>query len=109
MPPSTDHTDESGARARPDRTSGIETATDGVPGLLGRVPRLGVWSWSFVGFVLAAIIVVTALAAVSEIVLPMTFAAVLAVVLQAARRAPCSATTSSPAWPPGWSSSGCSP
>ena len=50
--------------------------------LLGRIPRLGVWSWSFVGFVVVTIIVVTVLAAVSEIVLPLTFAAVLAVVFK---------------------------
>ncbi len=54
----------------------------GAPGLLGRIPRLGVWSWSFVGFVAASIIVFLALAAVSEIMLPMTFAAVLAVVFK---------------------------
>ncbi len=47
--------------------------------LLGRAPRLGVWAWSFVGVVVAVGIVVSALAAVSEIVLPMTFAAMLAV------------------------------
>ena len=47
-----------------------------------RVPRLGVWSWSFVGLVAATIIVVAALAAVSEIVLPLTFAAVLAVIFK---------------------------
>lgn len=82
MPPSTDLTDESEAPARSDRTSGGEKAAGGVPGLIGRIPRLGVWSWSFVGFVLASIIVFTALAAVSEIVLPMTFAAVLAVVFK---------------------------
>ena len=37
------------------------------------------WAWSFVGFVVAAIIIVIALGFVSEILLPMTFAAVLAV------------------------------
>ncbi|QDW63669.1 AI-2E family transporter [Oerskovia sp. KBS0722] len=42
-------------------------------------PKVGLWSWSFVGAVVAAVIVVVALAAVSEIVLPLTFAAVLAV------------------------------
>ena len=42
------------------------------------LPKLGVWAWSFVGFVAATIIAVLALAAVSEIVLPLTFA-VLAV------------------------------
>ncbi|MGH9214546.1 MAG: AI-2E family transporter [Acidimicrobiales bacterium] len=52
------------------------------PSLLSRVPRLGVWAWSFVGFVLASVIVAIALGAVSEIVLPMTFAAVLAVVFR---------------------------
>ena len=40
------------------------------------------WAWCFVGFVLTGIIVAFALAAVSEIVLPMTFAAVLAVVFR---------------------------
>jgi len=74
MPPSTDLSGD------PDGRAG--RAAGAAPGLLGRIPRLGVWSWSFVGFVLAAIIVFTALAAVSEIVLPMTFAAVLAVVFK---------------------------
>ena len=52
------------------------------PTPLSWVPKLGIWSWSFVGFVVAMIIVVTALGAVSEIVLPMTFAAVLAIVFR---------------------------
>jgi predicted PurR-regulated permease PerM len=47
-----------------------------------RMPRLGVWSWSFVGVVAATIIIVLALSAVSEIALPMTFAAVLAVIFK---------------------------
>jgi len=46
------------------------------------MPKLGVWSWSFVGFVAAAVIVVLAAAALSEIVLPMTFAAVLAIMFK---------------------------
>ena len=41
--------------------------------------------WSFVGFVVALAIVTTALAAVNEIVLPLTFAAVLAVVFRPRR------------------------
>jgi predicted PurR-regulated permease PerM len=41
-----------------------------------------VWAWSFVGLVAASVIVAVALGAVSEIVLPMTFAAVLAVVFR---------------------------
>jgi predicted PurR-regulated permease PerM len=54
----------------------------GAPGRLGWIPRVGVWAWSFVGFVVASLIVVLALAAVSEIVLPLTFAAVLAVMFK---------------------------
>jgi predicted PurR-regulated permease PerM len=54
----------------------------GAPGLLGRIPRVGVWAWSFVGVVLASIIVFIALSTVSEIALPMTFAAVLAVIFK---------------------------
>jgi predicted PurR-regulated permease PerM len=46
------------------------------------MPKLAVWSWGFVGVVAAAVIVAVALAAVSEIVLPMTFAAVLAVIFK---------------------------
>ena len=49
---------------------------------LRSVPRIGAWTWSFVGFVVATVIVATALAAVSEIVLPLVFAAVLAVVFK---------------------------
>ena len=49
---------------------------------MSAIPRLGIWAWTFVGCVVATIIVVTALAAVSEIVLPLTFAAVLAVIFK---------------------------
>ena len=52
------------------------------PAFLRRVPRIGIWAWSFVGLVITAIIVVFALSAVSEIALPMTFAAVLAIVFK---------------------------
>jgi predicted PurR-regulated permease PerM len=68
--------------AATDRTVDSDGGNASVPGLLGRIPRLGVWAWSFVGFVVAAAIVCMALAAVSEIVLPMIFAAVLAVCFQ---------------------------
>jgi putative heme transporter len=54
-------------------------ATPLVPSPAGRVPRVGIWAWCFVGFVAASVIIAVALAAVSEIVLPMTFAAVLAI------------------------------
>ena len=54
------------------------------PALLGWVPKLVVWAWSFVGAVAATIILVLALGAVSEIVLPLTFAAVLAMIFKPA-------------------------
>ncbi len=57
----------------------VGVGAGGVPGLLGRIPRLGILSWSFIGFVVALGIVISALGVVSEIALPMTFAAVLAV------------------------------
>lgn len=50
------------------------------------VPKVGIGAWSFVGLVVAAVIVSGALAAVSEIVLPLTFAAVLAVIFTPAVR-----------------------
>jgi putative heme transporter len=82
MSPSADRTDDSEVHAPPDGTATDDMPSSAAPGLLGRIPRLGVWSWSFVGVVVASIIVFVALAAVSEIVLPMTFAAVLAVVFK---------------------------
>ena len=75
--------DESDGSANGDRTAGPDTTPNDRPALKG-VPRIGVWAWSFVGAVAATIIVVAALAAVSEIVLPLTFAVVLAVVFQPA-------------------------
>ena len=35
-------------------------------------PRLGIWAWGFVGFVVALTFIVLAVGAVSEIVLPLT-------------------------------------
>ena len=67
------HRDLSAARSAGPRSA---------PALLGWVPKLGVWAWSFVGAVAATIILVLALGAVSEIVLPLTFAAVLAVIFK---------------------------
>jgi len=67
------------------RTGQTDATHDGRrPSPIGWVPRLGVWAWSFVGVVVVTIIVVAALAAVSEIVLPLIFAAVLAVVFKPA-------------------------
>ena len=82
MPEASDRTGEPDRNAQPDETAEGDTGPSGVPALLGRVPRLGVWAWSFVGFVVATIIVVAALSAVSEIALPLTFAAVLAVIFR---------------------------
>jgi putative heme transporter len=65
-----------------DSTAARSTGPRGGPALLGWVPKLGVWAWSFVGAVAATIILVLALGAVSEIVLPLTFAAVLAVIFK---------------------------
>jgi putative heme transporter len=66
-------------------TEATETLDPTEPGgsdLISRIPRLGILSWSFVGFVVASIIVLFALGAVSEIALPMLFAAVLAVMFK---------------------------
>ena len=66
-----------------DQSTGRHTRPSDSPGA-GWVPKVGVWAWSFVGVVVAVIIVVAALAAVSEIALPLTFAAVLAVIFKPA-------------------------
>jgi predicted PurR-regulated permease PerM len=47
-------------------------------------PKVGILAWSFVGVVVATIIIATALSAVSEIILPLLFAAVLAVIFKPA-------------------------
>ena len=90
-------------------SEGAESSRHGrrVRSLAGPAPKIGVWAWSFVGFVVALIIVVTALGAVSEIALPLLFAAVLAVIFK-----PLAGSLerhSSPASPRACSSSACSP
>jgi predicted PurR-regulated permease PerM len=45
-------------------------------------PKVGILAWSFIGVVIATIIVVTGFSAVSEILLPLLFAAVLAVIFK---------------------------
>jgi predicted PurR-regulated permease PerM len=60
----------------------VDAPSNGRPARQTPMPRLGVWSWSFVGSVAAAVIVFLALGAVSEIALPMLFAAVLAIVFK---------------------------
>ena len=82
MPGTSDIAAESATSAHQDRTADSTKGSSHGPALLARVPRLGVWAWSFVGFVVASIIVFVALAAVSEIVLPMMFAAVLAIIFK---------------------------
>ena len=72
-------TEESVAVSLSDGAGTPETGADAVPAALRRIPRMGVWAWSFVGFVVALIFITIGLAFVSEILLPMTFAAVLAV------------------------------
>jgi putative heme transporter len=74
--------DQSDTGAHLDPDAGRDPGPSDGPAPLGWVPKVGVGAWSFVGFVAAAIIVVVALGAVSEIVLPLTFAAVLAVVFK---------------------------
>ena len=73
--------DPSSGSADGDRAATNETRPGG-RGVFSWVPKLGIGAWSFVGFVVATAIVVAALGAVSEIVLPLTFAAVLAVVFK---------------------------
>jgi putative heme transporter len=77
-------TDESDGAAPGGSAADHETSPSGAPAPLSWVPKVGVLAWSFVGFVVAAIILAAALAAVSEIVLPLTFAAVLAVIFKPA-------------------------
>ena len=57
-----------------------ESSAGAVP--LAAVPKVGALAWTFVGVVIATIIVVVALSAVSEIILPLLFAAVLAVIFK---------------------------
>ena len=59
-----------------------DPVAQGDTGFLRRFPRLGILAWSFIGAVIAVGMVVTALGVVSEIILPMTFAAVLAVIFR---------------------------
>ena len=82
MSQTTDVTDGPESSVHQDLPAGDDLPPDD-PGVQpSRVPKIGVWAWSFVGFVVATAIVVVALGAVSEIVLPLTFAAVLAVIFK---------------------------
>ena len=100
MADTTDVTDEPGQHCPPTgQPDGLRRPTS-VGARPTRVPKLGVWSWCFVGFVVAVIIVVLALGAVSEIVLPMTFAAVLAVIFKPLVGDPPAPRVQAHAWPP---------
>ena len=62
----------------------VENDSPAAAGTRGQtpVPKIGVWSWSFVGLSAAAVIVVLVLAALCEIVLPILLAAVLAIIFK---------------------------
>ena len=64
-----------------DRAQTEETRDAGAVAVAS-APKIGVLAWSFVGVVLATIIIVTAFGYVSEILLPLLFAAVLAVIFK---------------------------
>jgi putative heme transporter len=74
--------DQSAGNPRRDSRAGCSAKRSGGPALVSWVPTLGVLAWSFVGFVGATIIVVLALGAVNEIILPLMFAAVLTMIFQ---------------------------
>jgi hypothetical protein len=59
-----------------------DPVAQGDTGFLRRFPRLGILAWSFIGAVIALGIIMSALGAVSEIILPLTFAAVLAIIFR---------------------------
>ena len=64
-----------------DRAQTEETRDAGAVAVAS-APKIGVLAWSFVGVVVATIIIVTAFGYVSEILLPLLFAAVLAVIFK---------------------------
>ena len=109
MPGTSDMAAESATSAHQDGSPESAKGSNDVPALFARVPIRGVWAWSFVGFARRrTIIVFVALAAVSEIVLPLTFAAVLAIIFKPLVRVLSNATRSGPPSPLASSSSGCS-
>ena len=58
--------DQTDTGAHHDTSAGRDPRPSDGPALLGWVPKLGVGAWSFVGFVVAMIIVVVALGAVAR-------------------------------------------
>ena len=81
MPELTDLSDQPDSDPRPVELTDPGPGPSAAP-TPAAFPKIGIWSWTFVGFVAAAIIVVAALSAVSEILLPLLFAAVLAVIFK---------------------------
>jgi putative heme transporter len=81
VPEAIDFTDGSTKGARSDGTE-VHSEASRIPTFLKRVPRLGVWAWTFIGLVVVGVIFCVALSAISEIALPLTFAAVLAVIFK---------------------------
>jgi predicted PurR-regulated permease PerM len=75
MSQTTDVTESSVGNAAPEH----DTPSSDVPAAFRRIPRIGIWAWSFIGLVVVLIIIAFALSAISEIALPMLFAAVLAI------------------------------
>ncbi len=82
MSQTTDLTESSDGSAAPDGSPENDTPSSDVPAAFRRIPRIGIWAWSFIGLVVVLIIIAFALSAVSEIALPMIFAAVLAIVFK---------------------------
>ena len=60
----------------------IETSSD--RRLTGFMPTVGLWAWTFIGLVASLVIIAAAVSAVNEIMLPLTFAAVLAIIFKPA-------------------------
>ena len=82
MTDTTDVTKEPNIADGSEPASGHTTVTVEPAARRTPMPKLGVWSWAFVGFTIAAVIVAIVLGAVSEIALPMLFAAVLAIIFK---------------------------
>ena len=65
-------------------TDGTPAGTSGDPRVTGFMPTVGLWAWTFIGLVASTVIVAAAVSAVNEIMLPLTFAAVLAIIFKPA-------------------------
>ena len=65
-------------------TTGTPAGASGDPRVTGFMPTVGLWAWTFIGLVASTVIVAAAVSAVNEIMLPLTFAAVLAIIFKPA-------------------------